>query len=316
MNYSNNSKEQKEKLLNLAIEEYLNTQEEYRSLTKLGEKYGIKRQTISKHLKQLGYEVINSQNKSRLNEYIFDSLDCEEKFYWLGFMFADGNISKTGNRIEVRLSLKDLNHLEKFKKFLNLTTEIRTGICNNYGYCHLSVRNKHLWEVLNSYGCTPCKSLTLKFPKLELFKHKTDILHFIRGYVDGDGCLSTYLNATKTSINTSVSIVGTHEFLTKIKNIFGGKHGTIISKSSKNYINSAYQLVYGGAIARKFARYLYENAKIYLDRKYKKYNEFCRIEEESSRRKSSKIGESCDANTEVSSVITKGTETPQSVVGE
>lgn len=73
---------------------------------------------------------------------------------------------------------------------------------------------------------------------------------------------------------------------------------------------------YGGAIARKFARYLYENAKIYLDRKYKKYNEFCRIEEESSRRKSSKIGEGCDANTEVSSVITKGTETLQSVVGE
>ena len=32
--------------------------------------------------------------------------------------------------------------------------------------------------------------------------------------------------------------------------------------------------------------------------------------------KSSKIGESCDANTEVSSEITKGSETPQSVGSE
>lgn len=128
--------------------------------------------------------------------------------------------------------------------------------------------------------------------------------------------INEYLNTPRTSINTSVSIVGTHEFLTKIKNIFGGKHGTISNKSSKNYNNNAFQLVYGGTIARKFARYLYENATIYLDRKYKKFLDFCRIEEGSSRRKSSKIGEGCDANTEVSSVIAKGTETPQSVVGE
>lgn len=46
-------------------------------------------------------------------------------------------------------------------------------------------------------------------------------------------------------------------------------------------------------------RRLYENATIYLERKYNKYLEFCRLEEESSLRKSSKIGEGCDANPEV-----------------
>ena len=40
MNNSNNAKEQ---IINLAIDEYLNTPEMERSLTKLGEKYGIKR---------------------------------------------------------------------------------------------------------------------------------------------------------------------------------------------------------------------------------------------------------------------------------
>jgi hypothetical protein len=38
--------------------------------------------------------------------------------------------------------------------------------------------------------------------------------------------------------------------------------------------------------------------------------EFCRLEEESSRAQSSKIGESWNANTEVNSEITKGSESP------
>ena len=37
------------------------------------------------------------------------------------------------------------------------------------------------------------------------------------------------------------------------------------------WINKAYQLTFNGAIARKFARYLYEKATIYMQRKYEKY---------------------------------------------
>ena len=316
MNNSSNSKEQRQSIINLAIQEYLNTPESERSLTKLGEKYGIKRQTISKQLKQQGIEVINYQNKSRLNEHIFDSMDSEEKFYWLGFLFAYGNLSSTGNRIEVRLSLKDVKHLEKFRKFLCLTTEIRTGISNEgYQFCHLSVRNKHLWNTLNNLGCTPRKSLTLQFPNLKIFPNKNYILDFIRGYVDGDGCLTIFPNQRKTSERTVISLVGTESFLKTINTLFGNK-GYITNKSCNNWENKAYQLSFSDVPSRKLARYLYENATIYLQRKYDKYLEFCRIEEESSKRESSKIGEGCDANPEVSSKIAKGLELPQSVEGE
>ena len=155
----------------------------------------------------------------------------------------------------------------------------------------------------------PCKSIILEFPKKEIFKNnKMFILHFIRGYVDGDGCLSYYWNKQHTSINTQVSIVSTESFLNSIKKLFGNKHGYIHNKSSKDWENKAYQLTFNGAIARKFARYLYEKATIYMQRKYEKYLYFCRLEEESSLRKSSKIGEGWDANTEVNSGITKGSE--------
>ena len=299
----------KQNLINLAIKEYLETPEEDRSLTKVSEKYGVRRQTISKYLKDMGIEVVNYQNRARLDETVFDSMDTEEQFYWLGFLYADGNISKTGNRLELTLALKDIDHLEKFRNFLKLTTEIKTVLRNGHYACRLYVRNKHLWGTLNNLGCVPCKSLILEFPKKEIFKNnKMFILHFIRGYVDGDGCLSYYWNKQHTSINTQVSIVSTESFLNSIKKLFGNKHGYIHNKSSKDWENKAYQLTFNGAIARKFARYLYEKATIYMQRKYEKYLYFCRLEEESSLRKSSKIGEGWDANTEVNSGITKGSE--------
>lgn len=313
-----NERERKQQIINLAIEEYLNTPETERSLTKLGEKYGVKRQTLSKHLKNRGYEVINYQNRIRCDETVFDIIDNENSAYWLGFLYADGNISSTGNRIEVHLALKDIKHLEKFRKFLKLENEIRSGFdSKGFGFCHLSVRNKHLWNSLNSLGCYPQKSLILKFPKLSIFKGNVQelTLHFIRGYVDGDGCLCTYKNKNKNSIITQLNLVGTKEFLTTVNTIFKNK-GFIRNKSCKNWENKAYSLQFSNVPSRKIARYLYENANIYLERKYNKYLEFCSLEDESPLRKSSKIGESCDGNTEVSSEITKGSETPQSVGGE
>ena len=281
------TKEEIDEICKKALEEYLNTPEEERSLTKLGSKYNIKRQTLSERFKKWGYEIINQQNKCRLNENCFYSMNTEEQFYWLGFMYADGNISKEGNRIEMRLSLKDIDHLEKFRKFLQLTTEIRTGETNGIKFCHLSVRNKHLWNVLNMLGCVPQKSLILTFPNLKLFKNKANILHFIRGYVDGDGCLTIYKD--DNNLRTRLSMVGTESFLNSINHLFSNK-GYIRNKSSENYTNQAFELKFSDIPSRKLARYLYENATIYLDRKYEKFLEFCRLEEESSRRLSSKIG--------------------------
>lgn len=271
-----------------ALEEYLNTPEEQRSLTKLGSKYNIKRQTLSERFKKWGFEIVNQQNRCRLNENCFDSMNSEAQFYWLGFMYADGNISKEGNRIEMRLSIKDIDHLEKFRAFLHLSTEIRTGMCNGHGFCHLSVRNKHLWNTLNNLGCIPNKSLVLAFPKVKLFTKKEYVLHFIRGYVDGDGCLSIYKENNK--VRTRISILGTESFLISVNKIFGNK-GYIHNKGTENYKNKAFELKFSDIPSRKLARYLYENATIYLDRKYEKFLEYCRLEEESSRRLSSKIGE-------------------------
>ena len=116
------------------------------SCSKTAKELGIDQQSMNNRLRKKFNLNVLPDGKKQINSHYFDVIDSEEKAYWLGFLYADGNISSEGNRLEVRLSIKDIKHLEKFRKFLNLETEFRTGICNGNGYCHLSVRNKHIWE--------------------------------------------------------------------------------------------------------------------------------------------------------------------------
>ena len=290
-------KEQKQQIINIALQEYLDTPEKQRSLTKIGEKYGVKRQTLSKYLKERGHEVINQQNRCRINENVFNIIDTEDKAYWLGFIFADGNISSEGNRFEINLALKDLNHMIKLKNFLEYEEDIRIETHGESACCRLAVRNLNLWNNLNDKGCTPRKSLTLQFPKKEIFKSPDLIKHFLRGYSDGDGSLGIYLQ--KNTLSERISFLGTKEFLAEFQ-IYLGINGYLRNKSTFTYKNEAFELKYAAKKARQVAKLLYNNATIYLDRKYDIYIKFCQLEEESSRKKSSKNGESWDANTVLS----------------
>lgn len=252
------------------------------------------------------YPDIKIQGKASFNETIFDSIDTEEKAYWLGFLFADGTISssplrndaKTQYQIELSLSSKDLSHLEKFAKFIGYTQPL---YCDETR-CRISVYSKHMWQVLNANGCTPQKSLTLKFPKIELFKDIQLVYHFIRGYWDGDGCLS-YSNKEHTK--AEISVIGTDEILNPIISLICPDIKPTLhilhpeSQSITKYFNIS------GLNAYNTISKLYKNSTIYLQRKYEKYLEYCRLYEESYKELQTKIGEGCDANPEVTTE-TKG----------
>ena len=73
--------ERKKKVILEAVEDYLNTPELERSLTKTGKKFGVKRQTIAKYLRDRRHTIVNYQNRCRINQGVFDSIDTEEKAY-------------------------------------------------------------------------------------------------------------------------------------------------------------------------------------------------------------------------------------------
>lgn len=275
------------------------------NVTSIAKQFKVSPTSLSNYLTEY-YPDIKVCGKANFNEHIFDTIDTEEKAYWLGFIYADGTISSSplrrdeGARVqyqfELSLSSKDYDHLLKFADFLNYNRE--KVFCDNVR-CRLSVYSKHLWNVLNCNGCTPQKSLTLRFPKKELFDNIFLVKHFIRGYFDGDGSI-TY--ADKNHTIPEFHLLGTSQFLTEVKNYLNIPNVTLsILHPEKQSITKYIQVT--GKKALSLFELLYKDSTIYLDRKYKKYLNFCRSDKELSELSQGNIGESCDANTEITEEI-------------
>ena len=297
-----------------AIQEYLNLGYSKSQIAKI---YNISEAGITKICKKHKLTTIPS-----FNEHVFDVIDNEEKAYWLGFLYADGSISsqKSDNKsryvLELTLSAKDIHHLEKFNTFMK-HNEYNIKYREKVNAYRWSVNNKHLWETLNSYGCVPNKSLILKFPNKRIFTSKELIIHFIRGYFDGDGCISR--NLSSKSVSPDVSLLGTHELLTTIKNIINKEDIDCDIKRNKKYgDHNVWTLSFKKEPGIKFINLIYNDSAIYLDRKYKLYQFFkngSRSIQEWTELLSTKNGEVCDDNTVVTEEI-KESSAPYSVETE
>ena len=134
-----------------------------------------------------------------VNEYVFDNL-TEEGAYWLGMLASDGYILKNG--FGLTLKSEDKEHIERLKKFLDFTGEVkdRNVKCNNgkvYKASYITICSKRLKEVLKSYGIVERKS-NLEIDFLSYIPDKLKIF-FIFGFFDGDGSIISpfYKNGEK-----------------------------------------------------------------------------------------------------------------------
>ena len=172
----------------------------------------------------LSADSLKASRKHHFNEHYFDVIDTEDKAYWLGFWFADGNIQfkkskytdgTKGGVAEITLKATDKSHLVKMLRCMDADEdfpiqdkEVKLG-GKKYYACRVNLHSIDLCYGLNNQGCVPKKSLILKPPHI-----REDLIpHFVRGYFDGDGCVS-FNEETK---KYSVSFLGTEEFLNYIK---------------------------------------------------------------------------------------------------
>lgn len=209
----------------------------------------------------------NKENSRRYhcNDSFFDTIDTEEKAYWLGFIYADGYI--TSNSLGITLSSRDKSHLEKLSISLSSDYPINTyeysGYGNTYG-SRLLIKSDLIVSDLIRHGVFYKKSLILMPPNL------TDIalvMHFIRGYMDGDGSIS--ISKTKYGDSFRLRFEGTLEVLTWLQFIFNTK--CKLQKRKKDDKNS-YSLDYGGNLSvLSKLNLIYNNATVFLDRKYARY---------------------------------------------
>lgn len=62
------------------------------TITALAEKFGTRKTKLRQYINKW-YPEVPTEVLKTYNENIFDSIDSEEKAYWLGFIYADGYIS-------------------------------------------------------------------------------------------------------------------------------------------------------------------------------------------------------------------------------
>lgn len=263
------------KAIKSAVDEYISEINNYPNLSKISQKYGVDHHIVSKEIRKRGYKILDFYHFKRFNEHVFDVIDTEEKAYWLGFIYADGNISSKKYTFEISLKYDDIEHLQKFNSFMEHVFDnikIKEVKLNGkvFKACRWMGKSKHLWETLNSYGCTPKKSLTLEFPDKSIFKSEDLIRHFIRGYFDGDGCISYRDKAHKY---TCINVLGTENFLHGFCNSCRIDN-PIFTSRNKNSITKSFSLCNKKAFLLE--DYLYDNSNIYLARKYQRYLEACR----------------------------------------
>lgn len=307
--------ENRQNKINIDLETLIKEYESGKSLAQIGKECGNSYTTLSRMLKRAGIQVINRQNELRFNENVFDIIDTDEKAYWLGFIWADGNIRsiRKGKKpvygFEITLCEQDYEHLVKFNTFmehksLNLERKVIKQKDKEFVAYRWKISNKHLWEILNNYGCIPNKSLVLKFPDKNTFTDPKLIYSFIRGYFDGDGCIS-YTDPSHS--RPLISVLGTEDFLNNLDEYFFKDNTHLNFNSKKNNTTKVYSKV--GAKALAFMYMLYYKSNIYLERKYQKFLYFkdCRFKAKALKLLEGKIGEGWDMNKELINDIKNGT---------
>lgn len=248
-----------------------------KSFLEISNVLNVSERSISRVLKEAN---INTKRKNRytLDESFFGNIDCEEKAYILGLIYADGYVGDEHfNNIVIALNDRDL--LEAVAQKLKFTGDIRVskkgGFENSKEGNVLNFSSEIMANDLRILGLFPNKSLTLnKLPKIAENLYR----HFIRGYFDGDG---TIVISKKTSYHQVAGVkkkyeypslrfglLGVKEFLESIANIASLELYSIrntkceqikeLSVSSKKELKHIYD-------------FLYNDSKIFLKRKYDKW---------------------------------------------
>jgi len=256
----------KDEIINLYVDEKL-------SCAKIAKLYNAHLCGIYDALKRWDIKTRNLSESHKLykvNDNYFKKIDNEEKAYWLGFIYADGYITKPSN---IGIALKDVDdlHLKKFLKCINSDYPINYYVSSGYGECNYAriiINSVEMFNDLLSKGVKLKKSLVIEFPDEQIVPKELQ-LAFIRGYFDGDGSLIL----SKNSIN--IKLCGTEEFLSKVIEVFNEvSQYKFQKKLFKRYNDEKnnYYISYGGRYkVISILSKLYDDANIFLDRKIEKY---------------------------------------------
>lgn len=234
------------------------------SASQIAKEYDCAGSTISYKLKEWNVPVHVRPNKIYdIDENYFNVIDSEHKAYWYGFLIADWHVNN--KQLSLVLQKRDIDMIEKFVSDLQTNIPIRYDSHGNPG---ISICCKMMCDSLLEKGFNHRKSYEMNIYQITSYVPETLINHMIRGMVDGDGCVGIYNYEYLKKPQCHFGYTGLYNTCEYIGNILG-IHTKIIQESEFAYSIKTRDK---NLICHIF-EYLYDNATIYMNRKYDKFNQ-------------------------------------------
>jgi hypothetical protein len=189
------------KLSNEVIQEVLRLNNTLTSPSIISKQLKICRKSVYNILEKNGIKIngierFNNHRKYDIDLTYFEKIDKPEKAYFLGWIYSDGCLDEKSKLFRISIQEKDKDILEKLMRLISNNAPIKfRKRNNNYDNCLrqdlviLQIKRIKIYNDLLKLGLYPNKSETLPFPTFSQVPEKF-VFHFIRGYFDGDGCIS------------------------------------------------------------------------------------------------------------------------------
>ena len=196
--------------------------------------------------------------------------------YILGFIYADGNLTKNkrgGHYLSIYTADREL--LIKMREILKSNHKIsnRKSI-SGFNYC-IQIGSKEIFADLVEIGARPNKTLRMKLPKIPN-KYFAD---FLRGYFDGDGNVwvgELHKNRSKNTLTIQVCFTScSKQFLESLLSgvrSFGVMGGSINKVKNK----ACFRLGFSVNDALKIYKIMYNShqSQLFLNRKKATFEKF------------------------------------------
>lgn len=222
-------------------------------------------------VKRTKSESCHKAHGSSYNISAFADFNDESAAYFYGFILADGNIDRSMKTVSVTMNTKDSYILEKLSEYLGTGRQVlnskpydkRTG--KTYNRSSFGFVNELIVSRLVEQGLSPAKSGKEVLPKFDWLHNR----NFWRGVIDGDG----WVRVKESTIGVVCSLEIVNGFLAFIENNIGlitKRTPLVINGKTTNYARVSLT----GQDGRNAMQLLYQDAKMYLPRKYEEASKF------------------------------------------
>ena len=231
-------------------------------------------------------------SNKRVRQRFFGAIETELQAYLLGFYAADGNINEKRKTFRIHLQKDDAELVYLYKDIISPDARLFTiqerqvkGRNGQLVTAHESIGV----DINSSVICNDLVNLGFGYKKtydeLHLPQISPDLIrHFVRGYFDGDGTISSHYCKPDPKwhknerVRSYASICAkTDTLLLEIQNLF--KENNIKSSMCFARRDEMWILTVPKSQLKKLFDLFYKDSYFYLSRKYNKFNHYVNTEE-------------------------------------